>query len=79
LGKRSFCRRRTRINTAIRKVRQALGDDPEQPKFVQTVQKKGYRFIADVKKVEAAQKTAAKVEAIAEVQTPKKAKSENGK
>jgi len=55
------------INTAIRKVRQALGDDPEQPKFVQTVQKKGYRFIADVKKVEAAQKTAAKVEAIAEV------------
>jgi len=28
-------------------VRQALGDDPEQPKFVQTVQRKGYRFIAE--------------------------------
>ena len=34
------------INTAIRKIRQALGDDPEHPRFVQTVQRKGYRFIA---------------------------------
>jgi TolB-like protein/DNA-binding winged helix-turn-helix (wHTH) protein len=35
------------INTAIRKVRQALRDDPEQPRFVQTVTGKGYRFVAD--------------------------------
>jgi len=34
------------INTAIRKIRQALGDDPEQPRFLQTVTGKGYRFIA---------------------------------
>ncbi|HVO80193.1 MAG TPA: winged helix-turn-helix domain-containing protein, partial [Terriglobales bacterium] len=34
------------INTAIRKVRQALRDDPEAPRFVQTVTGKGYRFIA---------------------------------
>jgi Tol biopolymer transport system component/DNA-binding winged helix-turn-helix (wHTH) protein len=34
------------INTAIRKIRQALGDDPDAPLFVQTVQRKGYRFIA---------------------------------
>ena len=38
------------INTAIRKIRQALGDDPEQPRFVQTVTGKGYRFIAERKK-----------------------------
>ena len=37
------------INTAIRKVRQALGDDPAQPCFVQTVVGKGYRFAADVR------------------------------
>jgi DNA-binding winged helix-turn-helix (wHTH) protein len=37
------------INTAIRKVRQALGDDPAQPRFVQTVVGKGYRFAADVR------------------------------
>jgi len=37
------------INTAIRKVRQALGDDPAQPRFVQTEVGKGYRFAADVR------------------------------
>ncbi|MCI0353150.1 MAG: tetratricopeptide repeat protein [Acidobacteriales bacterium] len=36
------------INSAIRKIRQALRDDPEQPRFVQTVSGKGYRFIAAV-------------------------------
>jgi TolB-like protein/DNA-binding winged helix-turn-helix (wHTH) protein len=34
------------INTAIRKIRQVLRDDPDQPRFVQTVTGKGYRFIA---------------------------------
>src|SRR5580704_221854 len=34
------------INTAIRKIRVALGDDPAQPRYVQTVTGKGYRFIA---------------------------------
>ena len=36
------------INTAVRKIRQTLGDDPEQPRFVQTVVGKGYRFVAQV-------------------------------
>src|SRR5437879_6084583 len=36
------------INTAIRKIRQALGDDPEHPRFVQTVQRKGYRFSSNM-------------------------------
>jgi TolB-like protein/DNA-binding winged helix-turn-helix (wHTH) protein len=34
------------INTAVRKIRQALRDDPDQPRFLQTVTGKGYRFIA---------------------------------
>ncbi|MGA7524697.1 MAG: winged helix-turn-helix domain-containing protein [Acidobacteriaceae bacterium] len=34
------------INTAIRKIRYALRDDPDEPRFLQTVQGKGYRFIA---------------------------------
>src|SRR6266403_4118940 len=34
------------VNTAIRKIRLALGDDAEQPRFVQTVVGKGYRFAA---------------------------------
>jgi len=32
------------INTAIRKIRHALGDDPGNPKYVETVPGKGYRF-----------------------------------
>ena len=36
------------INTAIRKIRVALGDDPTHPRFVQTVSGKGYRFIARI-------------------------------
>ena len=36
------------INTAIRKVRAALRDDPEKPRFVETVVGKGYRFAAPV-------------------------------
>ena len=37
------------INTAIRKIRMVLQDDPEQPRFVQTVTGKGYRFIAELR------------------------------
>ena len=36
------------INGAIRKIRQVLKDDPESPRFVQTVTGRGYRFIAPV-------------------------------
>lgn len=36
------------INGAIRKIRQVLKDNPEEPKYIQTVTNKGYRFIADV-------------------------------
>ena len=39
------------INTAVRKIRQVLRDDPEQPRFVQTVTGKGYRFAAPIVEV----------------------------
>jgi TolB-like protein/tetratricopeptide (TPR) repeat protein len=42
------------INTAVRKVRQALRDAPTTPTFVQTVPNKGYRFIGDVEVVNTA-------------------------
>ena len=38
------------VNTAVRKIRQALEDSPEQPRFIQTVSGKGYRFIAQIGK-----------------------------
>ena len=42
------------INTAIRKIRIALSDDPAQPRFIQTVTGKGYRFIAKLAEPEKA-------------------------
>lgn len=36
------------INTAVRKIRLVLHDDPEKPRFVETVVGKGYRFAAAV-------------------------------
>jgi TolB-like protein/DNA-binding winged helix-turn-helix (wHTH) protein/Tfp pilus assembly protein PilF len=36
------------INTAVRKLRQTLRDEPAGPKFIQTVTGVGYRFIAPV-------------------------------
>ena len=36
------------VNTAVKKVRQALEDSAENPKFVETLPKIGYRFIAPV-------------------------------
>jgi len=47
-GKDVFLDTDNSINTAIRKIRQTLRDDPEQPRYVQTVPAKGYRFIAPV-------------------------------
>jgi eukaryotic-like serine/threonine-protein kinase len=47
-GKDVFLDTDNAINTAIRKIRQVLKDDPEQPRFVQTITGKGYRFIARV-------------------------------
>ena len=47
-GKDVFLDTDSAINTAIRKIRQVLKDDPEQPRFVQTVTGRGYRFIGQV-------------------------------
>ena len=50
-GKDVFLDTDNSINAAIRKIRQVLKDDPEQPRFVQTLTGRGYRFIAPVEEV----------------------------
>ena len=47
-GKDVFLDTDNSINTAIRKIRRILKDDPEAPRFVQTVVARGYKFIAPV-------------------------------
>jgi DNA-binding winged helix-turn-helix (wHTH) protein len=49
-GKDVFLDTDSSINAAIRKIRQALKDDPERPLFVQTITGKGCRFVAAVEK-----------------------------
>lgn len=36
------------INSAVRKIRDVLGDRPERPVFIETLSRRGYRFIAPV-------------------------------
>jgi TolB-like protein/DNA-binding winged helix-turn-helix (wHTH) protein len=36
------------VNIAINKLRDALGDSPEKPRFIETLPRRGYRFIAPV-------------------------------
>ncbi|HKM79835.1 MAG TPA: winged helix-turn-helix domain-containing protein, partial [Candidatus Acidoferrum sp.] len=47
-GKDVFVDADNSINTAVRKARQALKEDPENPRFLRTIPGKGYRFTAPV-------------------------------
>jgi TolB-like protein/DNA-binding winged helix-turn-helix (wHTH) protein/Tfp pilus assembly protein PilF len=53
-GKDVFVDAEHGINTAVRKIRQVLEDDPDMPRFVLTVPRKGYRFIAQMRREKAA-------------------------
>src|SRR5690349_14569177 len=40
------------LGTAVNKVREALGDSAENPRYIETLAKRGYRFIAPVERLE---------------------------
>ena len=42
------------LNKAISKIREVLGDSVENPRFVETVARRGYRFLADVAVIDTA-------------------------
>lgn len=61
------------INTAVRKLRYLLRDQPDDPRFIQTVTGMGYRFIAQVAAAEStapALSAAAQDERTAEAESP---------
>ena len=39
------------LNAAIKRLRSVLGDNPERPRFIETLHRRGYRFIAKVERV----------------------------
>lgn len=41
----------TGLNIAVRKLREALTDCPENPRYVETIPKRGYRFISPIEKI----------------------------
>lgn len=51
-GKDVFLDTDNSINSAVRKIRQVLKDDSQEPRFVQTLSGRGYRFIASVSEEE---------------------------
>ncbi len=40
------------LKVCVREIRRALADDPQQPEYVETAHRRGYRFIAPVKIVD---------------------------
>ena len=36
------------LKTCVREIRRALGDDAKAPRFIETIHRRGYRFIADI-------------------------------
>ena len=53
------------LNTAVNKVREALGDSASHPLYVETIARRGYRFLAPIERMEASgpPQTAAQVSA----------------
>lgn len=41
------------LTRMIKEIRQVIGDDADAPRYIETVPKRGYRFIAEVEKIEA--------------------------
>jgi TolB-like protein/DNA-binding winged helix-turn-helix (wHTH) protein/Tfp pilus assembly protein PilF len=50
-GKDVFVEVDRSINSAVRKIRTVLGDDPAQPHYLETVVGKGYRFVGEIEVV----------------------------
>jgi cholera toxin transcriptional activator len=43
------------VNSAVNRIREALGDTASSPRFVETLARRGYRFVAPVERIEASE------------------------
>ena len=51
-GSETFVDAEAGLNTAIAKIREALGDNAEKPAFIETLPKRGYRFVGTLESTE---------------------------
>jgi DNA-binding winged helix-turn-helix (wHTH) protein len=58
------------LNKAINKIRGALGDSAASPRFIETVARRGYRFIADVTSVDTVPAAVETIPATGDLPTP---------
>src|ERR1051326_9074901 len=58
------------LNASIAKLRQALGDSAENPRFIETLPRRGYRFIASVESLPGDAETAATTPVQDGIETP---------
>jgi TolB-like protein/DNA-binding winged helix-turn-helix (wHTH) protein/Tfp pilus assembly protein PilF len=58
------------LNNAVARMREALGDSTEEPRFIQTIPRRGYRFLASVEHVAVASAQTPVPQAAAEPQIP---------
>lgn len=58
------------VHRNVTRIRQALGDSPREPTYIETISKRGYRVIARVRKVEVAPTHDPRVLATLQAQTP---------
>jgi cholera toxin transcriptional activator len=56
------------LNTAINKIRETLGDSASSPRFIETVSRRGYRFLAEVQWQEWGASTTSQTQALASMQ-----------
>src|SRR5580698_5186681 len=47
------------VNSAVNRIREALGDTASNPRFVETLARRGYRFVAPVQRIEPATESGA--------------------
>jgi DNA-binding winged helix-turn-helix (wHTH) protein/Tfp pilus assembly protein PilF len=59
----------TALNSAVRRLRGTLGDQAETPRYVETVPKRGYRFIGRLEESAAGIGTVARIEPVARIET----------
>jgi cholera toxin transcriptional activator len=58
------------VNSAVNRLREALGDKASNPKFVETLARRGYRFVAPVERVVVEQASTIAIVAQLAVETP---------
>jgi len=66
------------VNSAVNRLREALGDKAGNPRFVETLARRGYRFVAPVERIGAAEESASAVSAVQAAEPMAKAADDLG-